>query len=196
MNVFRDYVNKQFFNLFGETYIPHFGTNTPLGSKDQTRDMIGYTYDKNVWYCFNGYIYTNYIYTVTFDKQDDDLNFEHANMKISNLFLTVNLQDQYKDYFKFSLDFAPGLIVQGENVIVTMGKGDYYASIINFDKTKLLTTLEHDLTNFDINNLSYNLYCYMNDKSTKVVSVKNSKVYLDDVEISRENNLKEVLFSH
>jgi hypothetical protein len=174
--------------------VPHFGSTRP----DTLEGKFGKTFEGNYFTCFEGYIYTSFFYTIIVNvtttqkvitnwrtKEPElvnDSSMKIIGMNVSDPFLTVNLENRYKDNYRFSLDFAAGLIIKRnpdgrDKVTISMGKGDYYTSVMDFDLDFVLDSItEHDVREMDMSSVGYHIYFYEEGGKVVTVSVKDQKV--------------------
>lgn len=142
---FRTYIAEYMNATYGDRYIQHFGTQTKNGR------------------C-QGYLYLIYFYILTCDYP-----FQHRfapvkrwkSMHISDGYLPLsNKPIKDKDYdrdYKFSLYFPMGLELDGQNLIVSCGYGDYYSAFLEYDVDTVVAACKHDVSHLDFNSYQYHL---------------------------------------
>jgi hypothetical protein len=143
LQIFRYNLHLKMISKYSDKYKIHLGSYSSSNYRDDLGDNC------------NGYIYMMYFYKLTWNKQTDTYE-----MKISDAFLPHNNEDSNKDRYKFSLFFPAGLVIENDQVIVSGGEGDYYSVILEFDKNKVLDTIIHDVSEFNISNYQYYLLDY------------------------------------
>jgi hypothetical protein len=138
---FKDNLDKDMRNMYGEKYIKHYGT--PIRSV-----------------CY-GYTYMMYFFIVW---KNSDGGFE---MKISDSFLphylgTIPKNGKHDDDYKFSLIFPMGLEIANDtnNVIVTCGEGDFYAIELEFNINEVINLCVHDVRRTDMREYKYKILGY------------------------------------
>jgi hypothetical protein len=88
--------------------------------------------------CILGYNYFSY-----FIKYNDIAK----TFFISDFFIPIDMSDEYH----FSLIFTTGIFVVDETIYITSGEGDYYSSIIAYDKQSIIDSCTHDVLSEDFN---------------------------------------------
>jgi hypothetical protein len=140
---FRTNLHDQMFAKYGDKYKLHMGSTKPPN-------------------CM-GYIYLMYFYKLIHNGEDD------YDMFISDSYLPLDLRDETKDDYKFSLVFPMGIIKQHMNGIdifkVSCGEGDYNSIILDFDYKKVMESIKYDIKTFDITTYEYYLLAYKNGLS-------------------------------
>lgn len=126
---FRKTLDTKLQNIYGDNYIKHYNY--------KTGDEL------------HGYTYLMYFIRIKFDPN----NLDQMKCYISSAFYPIKLQNDNE--FGFSLIFPTGISVHNDIVIVSSGEGDYYNSLIEFDKQKVL-----EMTNIDIETFTYDNYQY------------------------------------
>jgi hypothetical protein len=136
--------------------------------------LFGYNFKQNhsaIPGCINGYSYFSYF--ILYNK---NINTFH----ISDFFLTADMNDKYH----FSLLFTIGIMdFNEEYVYITSGEGDYYNSIMKFNKNDIVrwckyNALERD---FNINNINYS------------VIIKDINSQIHNIVINDELNIEETV---
>ncbi len=151
---FRSKVIEQFNKYFGDFHKPHLGSG--VGSKGR------------------GYIYMTYFYKLfkSGDKYEmhisDSYLFVNLNTNINDVFNEGHYHNHYKNQkrYMFSLQFPMGLQQFEDQIIVTMGEGDFYSINLVFDKEKLLNIPYHNIQTIDMNNYNYYIYCVKDNKQS------------------------------
>jgi hypothetical protein len=140
---FRTNLHDQMFAKYGDKYKLHMGSTEPPN-------------------CM-GYIYLMYFYKLIHNGEDD------YDMFISDSYLPLDLSDETKDDYKFSLVFPMGIVKHNINGIdilkVSCGEGDYNSIILDFDYKKVMESIKYDIKTFDITTYEYYLLAYKNGLS-------------------------------
>ena len=140
---FRYNLHTQMFDKYGDKYKLHMGSTSPPD-------------------CF-GYIYLMYFYKLIDNGHDD------YDMFISDSYLPLNLDDEYNEYYKFSLIFPMGIILQnieGIDIIkVSCGEGDYYSILLDFDYNEVMKSINKNIKTLNIETYEYYLLLYRNGRS-------------------------------
>jgi len=89
----------------------------------------------------------SYMYLIYFFK----LTNNKTKMFISNAFLLLKKKLKYK----FSINFPMSINIKNNKLYLSYGYGDYYNMIAVFNEQKLLKFINHDVSNFNINNYNY-----------------------------------------
>ena len=142
---FRSYISQYMNDTYGDRYIQHFGTSI--------RDGL----------C-QGYLYLIYFYILTYDYPFEGRfsSIKHwKSMHISDGYLplsdkSIKDTDYDRDY-KFSLYFPMGLELDGKNLIVSCGYGDYYSAFLEYDVDTVVAGCKHDVSHLDFNSYQYHL---------------------------------------
>ena len=154
---FRTNLHKQMFEKYGDKYKLHMGSSNPP-------DCMGY-------------IYLMYFYKLIHNGDDD------YDMFISDSYLPLDLSDETKDDYKFSLVFPMGIVKQninGHDVLkVSCGEGDYNSIILDFDYETVMKSIKYDVKTFDITNYEYYLLLYKNGISVQTTLCKDDKSITD-----------------
>lgn len=146
---------KQFKKCFGDRYVEHFGS-------------IPLNLDKKEKQACSGYHYFLYFYRLSehnstdapgvfsrFELSDPILPFDDTRIKPENQYLPNDIETQGK--WRFSLVFPTGLALNGNTIVVTCGVGDYYSIDLKFRKEQVLSQLNHDLFNLNVDLLRYSV---------------------------------------
>ena len=88
------------------------------------------------------YIYLMYFFKLTNNK---------TKMYISDAFLIIKKKLKYK----FSINFPMSINIKNNKLYLSYGYGDYYNMIAIFNEQKILNFINHDVSNFNINNYNY-----------------------------------------
>ena len=140
---FRTNLHDQMFAKYGDKYKLHMGSTKPPN-------------------CM-GYIYLMYFYKLIHNGEDD------YDMFISDSYLPLDLRDETKDDYKFSLVFPMGIVKHNINGIdilkISCGEGDYNSIILDFDYKKVMESIKYDVKTFDITTYEYYLLAYKNGLS-------------------------------
>ena len=177
LDMFRRLINHSFPKLFKTNYIPHFGSDT-------VDPNISYESSEGDYYrVLNGFIYINYFIIIK-------RNHNNFTGKMSHPFLTIQLDNKYKDYYQFSLDFCPGLTVDHNQVIMSMGKGDYYSSVITFPKKQVIQSCTRNISHMNLQKSQYQLFIEHNHNkhclSVKQDSKGKSYIYWNQKKIHKK----------
>lgn len=105
--------------------------------------------------CYNGYIYASYF--ILYNKKDHTL-------KISDFFIPIDINDRYH----IPLIFSVGLFKINNTVYLTSGEGDYYSSIMTWDKKDIFDSCIHDFTEKDFHINQTKLYLFIKDLGNNI----------------------------
>jgi hypothetical protein len=126
-----------------------------------------------------GYIYLMYFYKLIHNGEDD------YDMFISDSYLPLDLRDETKDDYKFSLVFPMGIVkhnINGMDILkVSCGEGDYNSIILDFDYKKVIESIKYDIKTFDITTYEYYLLLYKNSLSIQT-TLRTGDKSITDVE--------------
>ena len=92
------------------------------------------------------YIYLTY-HIVLIKKEDK------WNMLISDGYLYIPTNK----YYVFSINFPMGIDVNNNNVIISMGFGDYYNGIVSYDLSEFIKMCNHNVELFDYNKYNFHI---------------------------------------
>jgi hypothetical protein len=111
--------------------------------------LFGYNFKQNhssFRNCKSGFSYFSYF--ILYNK---DINTFH----ISDFFLTADMNDKYH----FSLLFTIGIMKINDFIYITSGEGDYYNSIMKFNKNDIVIWCKYNALapDFNINNINYSV---------------------------------------
>jgi hypothetical protein len=150
---FRTNLHDQMFAKYGDKYKLHMGSTEPP-------DCMGY-------------IYLMYFYKLIHNEEDD------YDMFISDSYLPLDLSDETKDDYKFSLIFPMGIVKHNINDMdilkISCGEGDYNSIILDFDYKKVMESIKYDVKTFDITTYEYYLLAYKNGLSIQTTLRKDDK---------------------
>ncbi len=136
---FREWLVRDFKQEFGERYIRHDAYNSRLNES-------------------KGYHYLAYFYSFSLNS-DGTI----ADMKISDAYLPINTKEAKKQgAYVFSLAFPMGItesVTNNENLVISLGIGDYYAGLIELPKT-IMNLCRHDVSQLDMRNYEYKLMIF------------------------------------
>jgi len=154
---FRTNLHYQMFAKYGDKYKLHMGSTKPPK-------------------CM-GYIYLMYFYKLIHNGEDD------YDMFLSDSYLPLDLSDETKDDYKFSLVFPMGIVKQNKDGMdilkISCGEGDYNSIILDFDYKKVMESIKYDVKTFDITTYEYYLLSYKNGLSIQTTLRKDDKSISD-----------------
>ena len=142
-----NYISETFPKLFGNKYKEHYGRNNVSNEPTEC----------------HGYKYMSYFIKIEFNDDDDII------MNISDAFLPINTNAEYI----FSLIFTIGIMLKENHIIITSGEGDYYSSIISFDKNNIIKSCRHDVTNFNMEKYNFHVLFYNGTDINEIVTNGN-----------------------
>jgi hypothetical protein len=156
IDIFRKNLYKDFTQTYHEKYIRHDAYNSQSG-------MFGGQ--------SKGYNYLMYFYYVILD--DDNVITE---MKISDSFLPVYLandqidtSDRNDKNYKFSLIFPMGVTLNGKNLLISAGYGDFYSVLMTMNIDEVINLCKYDISNIDLNKYEY-----------KIIATDNKHIWIDN----------------
>ena len=156
---FRTKLHDQMFTKYGDKYKLHMGGGEAPA-------------------CF-GHIYLMYFYKLIHNGKDD------YDMYLSDSYLPLDLSDETKDDYKFSLVFPMGIVKQkinGNDILkISCGEGDYNSIILDFDYEKVMKSIKYDVKTFDITTYEYYLLLYKNGLSIQT-TLRDDDKSISDVE--------------
>lgn len=156
---FRTKLHDQMFTKYGDKYKLHMGGGEAPA-------------------CF-GHIYLMYFYKLIHNGKDD------YDMYLSDSYLPLDLSDETKDDYKFSLVFPMGIVKQkinGNDILkISCGEGDYNSIILDFDYKKVMESIKYDVKTFDITTYEYYLLSYKNGFSIQT-TLRDDDKSISDVE--------------
>lgn len=166
---FRQMINTQFPLKFGNQYIEHDGSM-----------VLG-----DYW----GYIYMAYFYLLV--KRGNNWV-----MYFSDAFLPLNYDKEHMDKYKFSLVFPTGIVVKDNLIYVSSGEGDYYNTVMTFDKQEVIKACRHDVSSLDLKKYEYKLLIHQeNNTIEKKQLIDPTEVdYASVLNIIKSNGLKGSLY--
>lgn len=101
----------------------------------------------------HGYTYLMYFMRMQISLKDGQ---KHLKFYISPAFYPINVNSGNK--YGFSLVFPAGLSIDGDSIFVSSGEGDYYNSIIEFDKNSVIKMTNIDIEHFKHDGYDYHIY--------------------------------------
>ena len=139
VHIFRKNIYKDMITKYKDKYIEHYGSG-------RAPDC-------------DGYIYLMYFILLL---EKDDGTFD---MKLGNSYLPLNLDEDHKDKYKFSLIFATGIQQENEDIIITAGEGDMYSILLKFSIDSIIADCVHDVKDMNMDNYIFKVIGYKNEKS-------------------------------
>lgn len=116
----------------------------------------------------NGYIYLMYFYY--FIEEDGELKFY-----FSDSYLPILISRELK--YIFSLIFPVGLGVEGKNVYVTCGEGDFYNVLLSFDLDQVFDLCKYNISNYDGRGYDYKLFVKIQNDGNHIWSIDDFADY-------------------
>jgi hypothetical protein len=99
----------------------------------------------------------NYINLITYYYLTYYILIKKINNKYKMFISDAYLYLLPKEKYVFSINFPMGISTSGNNVFISLGIGDYYNSIIKYDKTKLKKLCIHNVEKFDSTKYNYHI---------------------------------------
>ena len=130
--------------------------------------------------CLTGYIYMVYFILITVKNNQ-------FKIQISDSFLPFSVNS---NYFKFSLFFPMGLLIEDNKLLVSCGEGDFYITLLEFSIDYAIKSCKYDIEEFvskeRYKDYSYNVIVY--DEITKKHTVIKNGIGGDDTLIYIKEN--------
>lgn len=145
----------------------------------------------------DGYIYMNYFYLIDAGENGlyDVENLDHINVKISDAYLPINMNEKYCSQVKSSLIFPMSLFEKNFDdrrlIHMTSGECDFYASIITFELNQIINACKHNVSDFKYDDYQYHFLIYYDNITLDAeINVKNKLLTCKD---TRYINLQDLL---